>query len=229
MIVNCMKMKGYKSVKGNEKEICEFLLEHDFYKNFSIQKINDNFEFFHKNIPLGGYYYNYGEDYFDNGEDSFVKLNEDGSISIFDKEQSSYKYVAIKFNNESRFKKDYVAILKKNDEGKLYISVERRGTNNTIESERMEASHKLNQKLRKFLSSKSISIDALNALDLELGRTGIIDYGKAEDEVLGLIKLIRLAKGSLGEEALPIVFSRFILNSLKLQFYLLYLDVLTKY
>lgn len=122
---------------------------------------------------------------------------------------------AIKFNNESRFNKDYVAILKKNDEGKLYISVERRGTNNTIESERMEASHKLNQKLRKFLSSKSISIDALNALDLELGRTGIIDYGKAEDEVLGLIKLIRLAKGSLGEEALPVVFSRFILDSLK--------------
>ena len=39
---------------------------------------------------------------------------------------------AIKFNNESRFNKDYVAILKKNDEGKLYISVERRGTNNTI-------------------------------------------------------------------------------------------------
>ena len=86
MIVNCMKMKGYKSVKGNEKEICEFLLQHNFYKNFLIEKTNDNFNFFHKNIPSGRYYYNYGEDCFDNEDNFFVKLNEDGSISIFDKE-----------------------------------------------------------------------------------------------------------------------------------------------
>lgn len=47
-----MKMKGYKSVKGNEKEICEFLLEHDFYKNFLIEKVNDNFKFFHKKMEV---------------------------------------------------------------------------------------------------------------------------------------------------------------------------------
>lgn len=90
MIVNCMKMKDYKSVKGNEKEIYEFLLKHDFYKNFLIGKVDNSFKFWMDT--------NYGEDYFDNGEDSFVKLNEDGTISIFDKEQSSYKYVAMKFN-----------------------------------------------------------------------------------------------------------------------------------
>lgn len=111
MIVNCMKMKGYKPVKGNEKEICEFLLEHDFYKNFLIEKANDNFKFFHKNIPLGGYYYNYGEDCFDNEDDFFVKLNEDGSISIFDKEQSSYKYVAMKFNFNKTNDFDWVSWL----------------------------------------------------------------------------------------------------------------------
>ena len=111
MIVNCMKMKGYKSVKGNEKEICKFLLEHDFYKNFLIEKINDNFKFFHKNISLGGYYYNYGEDYFDNEDDFFVKLNKDGSISIFDKEQSSYKYVAMKFNFNKTNDFDWVSWL----------------------------------------------------------------------------------------------------------------------
>ena len=111
MIVNCMKMKDYKSVKGNEKEICEFLLEHDFYKNFLIEKANDNFKFFHKNIPLGGYYYNYGEDYFDNEDDFFVKLNEDGSISIFDRGQSSYKYVAMKFNFNKTNDFDWVSWL----------------------------------------------------------------------------------------------------------------------
>lgn len=122
---------------------------------------------------------------------------------------------AINFNKTSRFKDDYVALLRKNDEDKLYISVEKKGTNNSIEADRMEASHKLNQSLRKFLSSKSISIDALNALDLELGRTGVLDYSKAEEEILGVIKLIRIANGSLGEEALPTVFSRFVLDSLK--------------
>lgn len=111
MIVNCMKMKGYKSVKGNEKEICKFLLEHDFYKNFLIEKANDNFKFFRKNRPLGGYYYNYGKDYFDNEDDFFVKFNEDGSISIFDKEQSSYKYVAMKFNFNKTNDFDWVSWL----------------------------------------------------------------------------------------------------------------------
>ena len=112
MIVECSRRPdGWIPVKGNEKEICEFLLEHDFYKNFLIEKVNDNFKFFHKNIPLGGYYYNYGEDYFDNEDDFFVKLNEDGSISIFDKEQSSYKYVAMKFNFNKTNDFDWVSWL----------------------------------------------------------------------------------------------------------------------
>lgn len=106
-----MKMKGYKSVKGNEKEIYEFLLEHDFYKNFLIEKANDNFKFFHKNINNLWVDTNYGEDYFDNGEDFFVKLNEDGSISIFDKGQSSYKYVAMKFNFNKTNDFDWVSWL----------------------------------------------------------------------------------------------------------------------
>lgn len=112
MIIECKKrVEGYKPVKGNEKEICEFLLEHDFYKNFLIEKANDNFKFFHKNIPLGGYYYNYGEDCFDNEDDFFVKLNEDGSISIFNKKQSPYKYVAMKFNFNKTNDFDWVSWL----------------------------------------------------------------------------------------------------------------------
>ena len=112
MIVECSRRPdGWIPVKGNEKEICEFLLEHDFYKNFLIEKVNDNFKFFHKNIPLGGYYYNYGKDYFDNEDNFFVKLNENGSISIFDKEQSSYKYVAMKFNFNKTNDFDWVSWL----------------------------------------------------------------------------------------------------------------------
>ena len=99
MIIECKKkVEGYKPVKGNEKEIYEFLLEHDFYKNFLIEKANDNFKFFHKNIPLGGYYYNYGKDCFDNEDDFFVKLNEDGSISVSDGQPSFKDYVAMEFN-----------------------------------------------------------------------------------------------------------------------------------
>lgn len=103
MIVKCMKMKGYKPVKGNEKEIYDFLFEHDYYKICLVGNDGDNFKFW-----VGT---NYGEDYFDNGGDSFVKLNEDGSISIFDKEQSSYKYVAMKFNFNKTNDFDWVSWL----------------------------------------------------------------------------------------------------------------------
>ena len=99
MIVECSRRPdGWIPVKGNEKEICEFLLEHDFYKNFLIEKANDNFKFFHKNIPLGGYYYNYGEDYFDNEDDFFVKLNGEGSITVSEGQPFFKDYVAMEFN-----------------------------------------------------------------------------------------------------------------------------------
>lgn len=99
MIVECSRRPdGWIPVKGNEKEICEFLLEHDFYKNFLIEKVNDNFKFFHKNIPLGGYYYNYGEDYFDNEDDFFVKLDDDGSITVSEGQPFFKDYVAMEFN-----------------------------------------------------------------------------------------------------------------------------------
>ena len=105
MIVKCMKMKGYKPVKGNEKEIYDFLFEHDYYKNCSIGKDDDIFEFW---VDINS---NYEEDYFDNEGNSFVKLKEDGSISIFDKEQSSYKYVAMKFNFNKTNDFDWVSWL----------------------------------------------------------------------------------------------------------------------
>lgn len=99
MIVECSRIPdGWIPVKGNEKKICEFLLEHDFYKNFLIEKANDNFKFFHKNIPLGGYYYNYGEDYFDNEDNFFVKLNDDESITVSEGQPSFKDYVAMEFN-----------------------------------------------------------------------------------------------------------------------------------
>ena len=168
--------------------------------------------------------------------ESFIKLNLEGMIppeNIYDEITKGYKHInkesiedntenffklvneSIDFNNKSRFKNDYVAIVRRDDNRKLYISLEKKGTNNSIEAEKMEASYKLNRKLRDFLTSKGISISALDTLDLELGRTGVLDYSKAEEETLGLISLIRLAKGSLGERALPHVFSHFILDSLK--------------
>lgn len=92
MIIECKKrVEGYKPVKGNEEEITDFLLKHDFYKNFLIGKVNNSFKFWMDTKFCG-------KEYFNNREDYFVKLNDDGSITVSDGQPSFKDYVAMEFN-----------------------------------------------------------------------------------------------------------------------------------
>lgn len=95
MIINCMKrIEGYKPVKGNEKEIINHLLEHNYYDKFSFYKNMDRISA--KKIKhIENEILNLkAEDYF--------KLNDDGSI-ISQKQPSFEDYVAMEFNLTNDF------------------------------------------------------------------------------------------------------------------------------
>lgn len=124
---------------------------------------------------------------------------------------------AIGFNNNSDFSDEYVArVYKALDDSKssLGIRIEKRNRDNSSEAKRMEYNHNLNKKLRSILREKSIGTGALTELERRLGINGVTDFSQAEKAAEGIVKLIRLAEGTRGEEALPEEFAHFAVEAL---------------
>ena len=92
MIVECSRRPdGWIPVKGNEEEIQNFLLEQNYYEEYSIDKEGNDLDFNVDNKFWGRIYFNNREGY-------FVKLNDDGSINVSLKQPSFEDYVAMEFN-----------------------------------------------------------------------------------------------------------------------------------
>ena len=92
MIIECKKRaEGYKPVKGNEEEIIDFLWGQDYYTKCSVKETKKGFDFWMATEFCG-------EEYFNNKEDYFVKLDDDGSITVSEGQPSFKDYVAMEFN-----------------------------------------------------------------------------------------------------------------------------------
>lgn len=92
MIVECSRRPdGWIPVTGNEEEITDFLWGQDYYTKCSVKETKKGFDFWMDTEFCG-------EEYFNNREDYFVKLNDDGSITVSDGQPSFKDYVAMEFN-----------------------------------------------------------------------------------------------------------------------------------
>lgn len=85
------KAEEYKPVKGNEEEIIDFLWGQNYYTKCSVKKNKKSFDFWGDTEFCGG-------EYFNNRDGYFVKLNDDGSITVSDGQPSFEDYVAMEFN-----------------------------------------------------------------------------------------------------------------------------------
>lgn len=104
MIVECSRRPdGWIPVIGNEEEIREFLLKQNYYEEYSIDKDGDYFEFEVNNNNI------FDGEYFNNYEGFFVKLDDDGSITVSEEQPSFKDYVAMEFNKTDDF--DWVSWL----------------------------------------------------------------------------------------------------------------------
>lgn len=96
-MVECSRRPdGWIPVTGNEEEICEFLLKQNYYEEYSIDKDGNYFNFEVNNNIFDG-------EYFNNHEGFFVKLNDDGSITVSEEQPSFKDYVAMEFNKTDDF------------------------------------------------------------------------------------------------------------------------------
>ena len=92
MIVECSRRPdGWIPVYGNEEEISDFLLEQNYYTKCSIKETKKGFDFWVATEFCG-------EEYFNNRDDYFVKLDDDGSITVSEGQPSFEDYVAMEFN-----------------------------------------------------------------------------------------------------------------------------------
>lgn len=157
------------------------------------------------------------------------KLNKDfghtdkkGKVKLKENTTENYKELvdkAIDFNNNSEFKKDYVATIEKtydNESGELMLSssIAKKNKVNSREAIDMETNRNLNNKLENILASKGVAVGALTKLEERRGVAGVTDFSKAKDAAKGLVELIRLAKGEKGAKALPEEFAHFAIEAL---------------
>lgn len=158
------------------------------------------------------------------------KLNKD--IGHYKKGSRSLNYVpdttsnfdslverAIKFNNESEFNNDYVALVNKTidaetGEKALNIEVQKRTREKVEVARKMESNQRLNSRLREILNSHGVTVGALNELEQREGARGVTDFDVAKEVANGLVELIRLAQGSEGEVVLPEEFAHFAIAAL---------------
>lgn len=89
-------------VKGNEEEIIDFLWEQDYYTKCLVKETKKGFDFWVATEFCG-------EEYFNNREGYFVKLDDDGSITVSEGQPSFKDYVAMEFNLTDDF--DWVSWL----------------------------------------------------------------------------------------------------------------------
>ena len=92
MIVECSRRPdGWIPVKGNEEEIIDFLWGQNYYTKYSVKETKNGFDFWVATEFCG-------EEYFNNRDGYFVKLGDDGSITVSEGQPSFKDYVAMEFN-----------------------------------------------------------------------------------------------------------------------------------
>lgn len=92
MIIKCSRRPdGWIPVIGNEEKISDFLLKQNYYENYSVNKDGNDFDFeVNKELWEGEYFNNY--------DGYFVKLDDDGSITVSEGQPFFKDYVAMEFN-----------------------------------------------------------------------------------------------------------------------------------
>ena len=97
MIVECSRRPDdWIPVIGNEEEIIDFLWGQNYYTKCSVKETRKGFDFWVATEFCG-------EEYFNNRDGYFVKLDDDGSITVSEGQPSFEDYVAMEFNLTNDF------------------------------------------------------------------------------------------------------------------------------
>lgn len=150
------------------------------------------------------------------------KINNGKSDAIYENTKENYQSLAekaITFNSNSQFNDKMIAKVdqtydKKTNDIKLKLEIVPKTRENQTYPAKLAKSISLNKQLRSILESNGVAVGVLDNLQQRLGVRGVTRLDLADTTADGLIQLIDLADGILGEQALPEEFSHFALEAL---------------
>lgn len=152
-------------------------------------------------------------------KESIIKkfdLKKESEIKFRDRDEELELYsksVSVNINN---FLEDnYLAVVKKEDSGKSFISIVKKSLSSLKEKATIESELSLHDFLAKKLETAGIKIGCLTDLEKRMNVNGVSDFSVCKEATKGFIEAIRLAEGEKGERALPEEFSHFAIEALE--------------
>lgn len=107
-----------------------------------------------------------------------------------------------------------LSIARRTEEGKIVTEKVPATPQNVREARRQRTFVELNKRLRDILREKGISVGVLSDVEARMSLAGITDFDTANVTAEGLLEMIRIAEGYIGEEALPEEFAHMALEML---------------
>ena len=138
-------------------------------------------------------------------------LNSEFKGKTFSKEQAFEESNKI---NNSIWNRAYVATPVKIGKNKFQIEVEVQKPDNPNKHKRVIFAGRLSKRLTKLLTDWGVGVDIYDELEDNLTH-GYIDFEDIVKLPDGLVHLIKIAKGSIGRQALPEEFAHFVIRSMK--------------
>ena len=103
----------------------------------------------------------------------------------------------------------FLSIAKRQPDGKVKTVRVPATPANIREARKQRVYASLNAKIREILREKGVAVGALSELEARMSLAGVTDFDTAMVSAEGLLEMIRIAEGYLGETALPEEFAHF--------------------
>lgn len=106
------------------------------------------------------------------------------------------------------------SIARRTEDGKVVTEKVPATPQNVREARRQRTFVELNKRLREILREKGIDVGVLSDVEARMSLAGVTDFDTANVTAEGLLEMIRIAEGYVGEEALPEEFAHMALEML---------------
>lgn len=151
------------------------------------------------------------------------KLIDEETGRIISREDNAVGYYSLldkvnAFNRESEYRDAYAAVISKDSDDTITVHFALKKDNSSpIQSivDKQFATERLNNKIHEVLQKNNMNVGALSSLEERKSIKGMYGGNVTVDSATGIATLIRIAKGSRGEEVLGEEFGHFIIESIQ--------------
>lgn len=122
---------------------------------------------------------------------------------------------AYKFNTESPYRDKLIATVEYVNDGKIQVKLDSKSEELIEKFNNQYSSLKLNERLASIFAPLGITVGQLNQAEVDAGRVGVTDFGKAKTIAKDFASIIKVANNIEGAQAISEEFSHLIIGALR--------------